>query len=339
MKTEIKIQIEVPEGKELEDVKMENGVITPVFKDVCPFKEGDIIVDGSGVISMFYRLNDDINPVTGKAPIIYSAIYYAEEFKVKQSVGVGYVKDNRLATEEEKHKFFTEAAKVGYEYVEGNWIRVPIIKDGDFIVCEGQNNFKRYLIYKEVSECPKFISAYVGYLTCLELDVNVACSLYKCRLATEEEKRFLINKLNEIGYIWDDKNRKVKNITYLSANWREWAGKNNGKEVFYIDEDSDISPVSLGSHAGFKNSLPTKDLAKAVLALNQLLCLRDEYRQGWKPDWNTDVYKYVIEFKGNDMKIQVRCGISRALSFPTRELTEAFVGNFRDLILGAKELL
>lgn len=44
MKTEeIKIQIQVPDGKELIETKFENGVIIPVFKDICPFKKGRYI--------------------------------------------------------------------------------------------------------------------------------------------------------------------------------------------------------------------------------------------------------------------------------------------------------
>ena len=342
MKTEIKIQIEVPEGKELRGVKMENGVITPVFKDICPFKEGDIIVDGSGVISMFYRLNDDINPVTGKAPIVYSAIYYAGEFKVKQSVGVGYVKDNRLATEEEKHKFFVEAANAGYECVEGNWIRVPIIKDGDFAVYQEPNGLYRYFIYKELLKPSKSINAYASYLetyTDSVLDTDILCPLCKCRLATERERQILVDKLKEDGFTWDAENKKVEKIKSLSKSWEEWAEKNDNKGIYYIGVDSETYSANLGSNDGFKNSLPTKDLCKAVLALEQLLCLRDEYRQGWEPNWRNNDTKYVIQINSGNIQIVGYYKLSKVLSFQTRELAEAFAENFKDLILKAKELL
>ena len=48
-----------------------------------------------------------------------------------------------------------------------------------------------------------------------------------------------------------------------------------------------------------KNTLPTKELAEAMLAMCQLLYLRDIYNDGWVPDWEnesaSEIYNYKLE--------------------------------------------
>lgn len=43
-----------------------------------------------------------------------------------------------------------------------------------------------------------------------------------------------------------------------------------------------------------KSFFPTKEYAEAVLALAQLLQLRQVYNDGWEPDWTKNIEKYVI---------------------------------------------
>lgn len=80
--------------------------------------------------------------------------------------------------------------------------------------------------------------------------------------------------------------------------------------------------------------------AQAHIALMKLHLLRDEYRQGWKPDWrNVDESKFVIEMVANELSIN-NYGITRySLSFQDEKRADKFLTNFRELIEQAGDLI
>ena len=80
--------------------------------------------------------------------------------------------------------------------------------------------------------------------------------------------------------------------------------------------------------------------AQAHIALMKLHLLRDEYRQGWKPDWrNVDESKFVIEMVANELSIS-NYGITRySLSFQDEKRADKFLTNFRELIEQAGDLI
>lgn len=77
--------------------------------------------------------------------------------------------------------------------------------------------------------------------------------------------------------------------------------------------------------------------AKKHIALMKLHLLRDEYRQGWKPDF--DSTSYCIFLEKESLYIYRNYTIGRFLSFQTEELAEKFLENFRDLIEEAGDLI
>ena len=116
----------------METMFFKEGKNIQVAKSVCTFKEGDIIVNEEGTISMFKCLGDGISPITGTTPImLYAALTTENIFMIGYSVelfiSAGSVNNNRLATKEEKHSFFTEAANAGYAYREGKWVKIPAL--------------------------------------------------------------------------------------------------------------------------------------------------------------------------------------------------------------------
>lgn len=74
-------------------------------------------------------------------------------------------------------------------------------------------------------------------------------------------------------------------------------------------------------------------------ALHNLLLLRDEYNEDWKPDWSEDSLKYGICFSNDKMKKSTHYEIQRVMVFKTEELRDKFYDNFKDLLKIAKELL
>lgn len=125
--------------------------------------------------------------------------------------------------------------------------------------------------------------------------------------------------------------------------WEEFCEQNMiKKSEYYLDPYSCILELwdNKRDISSDRNVLPNKQAAEAHLALMQLHQLRDCYRQGWIPNWNNSTYtKYCIEFSGNSYTIFRYYASSRFLSFPTKELAEKFLTNFRDLIEQAGDLI
>ena len=86
--------------------------------------------------------------------------------------------------------------------------------------------------------------------------------------------------------------------------------------------------------------LHSVESAKNVLALCQLLAMRDRYVGDWKPDWNdAREIKYCIVSKNCNLSVESWNAKLHTLSFPTRELAETFLNNFKSLIKEAGDLI
>ena len=125
-------------------------------------------------------------------------------------------------------------------------------------------------------------------------------------------------------------------IEYLPKTWEEFCENSlvSDKEAC-IAYNSTIKTVSSRPRVSTvdRNTLPSYEAAKAHRALMQLHQLRDCYRGQANPA----VCLYSIMGGGYD-PIIVR-DASRFLSFPTRELAEEFLANFKDLIEEAGDLI
>ncbi len=87
-------------------------------------------------------------------------------------------------------------------------------------------------------------------------------------------------------------------------------------------------------------NIGTIETCKAVLALMQLIQLRDCYNDGWNPDWsNIQENKYVIFRDGDNISKDKLTSFQFVLNFKTVELRDTFLNNFRDLIEIAKPLI
>ena len=111
---------------------------------------------------------------------------------------------------------------------------------------------------------------------------------------------------------------------------------------FYIESNSEISLTYGGAttFGEYKNVLPTKELAEAMLAMCQLLYLRDIYNDGWVPNWKCDLTgKCAIINRESQLYIANSIIVSHPMIFKTSELRDEFLTNFRDLLEIAKPLL
>jgi hypothetical protein len=113
--------------------------------------------------------------------------------------------------------------------------------------------------------------------------------------------------------------------------------------IYYIDINSEIHEFTkpdISKISNNKNALLSSERAEEVLALIQLITLRDIYNNGWKPDYtNFQEDKHTIVNENNDIVIKVYNLYPRMLAFKTSGLAYEFIENFKDLIEKAKELI
>lgn len=151
------------------------------------------------------------------------------------------------------------------------------------------------------------------------------------------------------GYVIDKENSTFECIKFKKANfpktWKEFCKMYPAKddEVF-IDSNSKIQELRIWEERRDPlvdaNLLPNKEYAEAMLALCQLIQLRDYYNEGWQPDWTDRTQsKYCIIIYNNGTDFHTSCYISHILAFKTEKIRNEFLSNFKDIIEKAKILL
>ena len=130
----------------------------------------------------------------------------------------------------------------------------------------------------------------------------------------------------------------------LPKSWEEFCEMFPIKEgECYINEISVVSERDNGLNRLSdcdKSSLPDRATAEAVLALCQLIQLRNCYNGDWVPDWNNESQiKFVITFANNIISNQYFShSCSEILYFKSEEPRDEFLRNFRPLIEKLKPL-
>lgn len=129
----------------------------------------------------------------------------------------------------------------------------------------------------------------------------------------------------------------------LPKSWEEFCEMFpfNGKE-YYLQLGEALKLNCSGNYRSADTTattLPDRATAEAVLALCQLIQLRNCYNGDWVPDWDGGGHNYVIEFDGGDIELYDRDTVSSSpLYFKTAELRDEFLRNFRPLIEKLKPL-
>lgn len=131
--------------------------------------------------------------------------------------------------------------------------------------------------------------------------------------------------------VWKDNKVVFEDIKpELPKTWEEYSKK-------HLNLDNNLGEVYSMVN---KNTYLDGEQTRAHIAQIKLHLLLYEYRQGWEPDWNNiSTSKYCIIKIGVKYRIINYSGITRFLSFQSRELAEEFLNNFRDLIEQAEDLI
>ena len=150
--------------------------------------------------------------------------------------------------------------------------------------------------------------------------------------------------------VWKDGKVVFEDIKpQLPKTWKEFCENHDTKKgERYMDDCCNLE-VAIGGYKRDalkdRNLLPSKQAVEAHLALMQLHQLRDCYRQGWLPNLKDDSDKYGIErlynpvLRNIELRVAWHNDVSIFLSFPTCELANEFLTNFRDLIEEAGDLI
>ena len=166
-----------------------------------------------------------------------------------------------------------------------------------------------------------------------------------------KELKITIPEGQEIDWQESAKQEKIvfkKKENTKPKTWEEYC-KQHATTVtncYFIDNDSNVRVSAWHPNVlsyRYKNTLPTKELAEAFLAMMQLMSLR----QAWVGDWEPDYYmnmasNWCIEYEPNPgvFSIENHCKTNGGgLTFPTREMTEDFMNCFKDLLEIAKPLI
>lgn len=107
------------------------------------------------------------------------------------------------------------------------------------------------------------------------------------------------------------------------------------------DEGEKANAALNFAYTSINSAFPDYHDTQKHIALMKLHLLRDEYRQGWKPDWCDNSDKYKITKMRSDYEIVVTFSTcySSFLSFKTKEVAKEFLANFRELIKEAGDLI
>ena len=120
----------------------------------------------------------------------------------------------------------------------------------------------------------------------------------------------------------------------LPKTWDEYCAKHGDMGVI-IKASLGTAYVALNKHvfSDYKQ-------AQAHIAKMKLHLLRDEYRQGWLPEWmDYEQDKYVIQKFIDEYVIRLYNTTSYFLSFQDDERANEFLTNFRELIEQAGDLI
>ena len=109
---------------------------------------------------------------------------------------------------------------------------------------------------------------------------------------------------------------------------------------YYVSSNSNINDTFCTNTTDVnRNLFPTKEEAKAMLAMAQLCQLRDRWNGGWKADWEDGTVKYCISSFKNILHKDFYYNTSTPMVFKTEELRDKFMETFKDLLEEAKPFL
>ena len=214
--------------------------------------------------------------------------------------------------------FCADSPKVGFKVynLEAFETQFPF-KIGDKVTIVGSPDFPK-VITKMVWDCGEILYSFEG----LNNIWFGAKALKKFEMKEERNIKLTLEKAKE----WYNKGGELKEIALQAFTEKELNPLPRSWEEFCRKHKS----VCLSTRYA---NMPLK--YDALIKLEQL---RDCWRQGWKPEWNS-CEKFVIKWEEDNLIIFTARRIHAFLVFPTYEIAKEFLECFRDLIEKAGDLI
>jgi hypothetical protein len=147
---------------------------------------------------------------------------------------------------------------------------------------------------------------------------------------SEQRRYWYTHSESDIKALWFVKQKEESKVPKeWSLFWESW---------YFVNSDSEIEPFLVTSNWNknslYKNVVPKPHQAEAILALCQLLQLRDETRKrcgDWKPDWN-NYLQYLVHFKEWWFCFWRGNSYPELFMFPTEEIAKEFLEKHKSLL-------
>lgn len=157
-----------------------------------------------------------------------------------------------------------------------------------------------------------------------------------------EEIQFSLSNDNDMEWI------DIKNPSWvIELIYRIKPTKIEFEDCSFNDEEyavNELGDVLIFKDSGYKTEykkgfFKDKEIAEAYAVLPQLIRLRDEYNEGWKPNYKDGIDKYYIIVYDDEIKLTISGDTQRILVFETEEIRNRFLEDHKNLIKIAKPLL
>lgn len=142
--------------------------------------------------------------------------------------------------------------------------------------------------------------------------------------------------VDEKNPIWDNKFKYRVKPTKIEFKDCSFNDEEYSVDTFGRISDHETASFNIEDRTNF---IKDKEIAEAYAVLPQLIRLRDEYNEGWKPDWEIEYVKYYIKVYKNKWHLDYHSSAHCLLAFKTEETRDRFFEDHRDLIEIAKPFL
>lgn len=141
---------------------------------------------------------------------------------------------------------------------------------------------------------------------------------------------------DEKNPIWDNKFKYRVKPTKIEFKDCSFNDEEHCVDIFGRISTIDTADFNIKDRINF---IKDKEIAEAYVVLPQLIRLRDEYNEGWKPDWEDKNAKHYIRGKGTGWDVGYTYGYSYILCFKSFEIRDKFFEDYKNLIEIAKPFL
>lgn len=283
-----------------------------------PFNNGDIVYFVTENDNKYITIFKNDGDIYLETYIDFAII--TSRCSLDSSFYIDNIKEQRLATEQEKIKFFQAIENNNYVWNAETKIltKRKKFKDGDILTSELGSIF----ILKEPDINKVYYSCYIAldFASAIIKNCKQFCSRINCRFATEEEKQKLFDTIKANGYKWNPETKTLEKLQKFKVGDRIRL-KNGGSviEVTSINNDGSICVNGMSWTIKIKQQenyelVPNKFDITTLKPFESRVLVRNTNDEEWLPTFwgyyrehatyryatTAGIYYYCIPYRGNE---------------------------------------